>query len=316
MWSRDYEKAGERDSRAVRVTVTPSGEIIVAGTHRRGTLSGNFPLIARFDADGQMLSETNDLSRDLQITDIDADSNGNLVAVATDVGAFDGWIGQLDAMGMTLWSVLWEDPGGAVNSMGLAVDVDGADNATLGGGWAMSRVGLAQYDSSGTERWFNEPLDGVPITEIRALETFDASGDVSALGGTSAKKWLARYSSTGALDWQSDVMDTRSTSTYLPENHDRYTNLGGLAVDGDGNSYVSGCPSADGETSDATVVKVDETGQPVWTITYDSDHGLDDCAHDVVVTPDGGIVMAGVSRHTEGNSVELRFEAFVAKFGP
>jgi len=203
----------------------------------------------------------------------------------------------------------------------LAVDGQGSifvqgivrDKADWGGqkplvaaGNADNDVVLAKYNSNGDHVWsqsfgdkFDDEAGGLsvdPAGNVTMVGSFDhqisfGEGDTHKSKGLS-DIFVARFSGSGQLAWAKTWGDKR------------YDVAVGVGSDAEGNTVLTGwfegaIDFGQGETKstgnkDVFVIKLDESGAPVWVRTFgDKDH---DQGRAVEIDDKGGIVLAGLYR--------------------
>lgn len=272
------------------------------GTNAAGTNSGlNFGWgIAVDEAGNSYASGT--LDRFTSFVDF-----GNGVTL-TDPGAF---VVKYDTNGDASWATTI-DPG----STGLAVDVDGVGSVYVTGGVPQPLggvgMGIWKLDSSGSVAWMSQAdegdglgicVDGAGNSYVAGwfsgTATFgegEANETTLTAGGTS-DGFLAKYDGTGFLVWAKQNLSTAGSQA------------SSIAVDGAGNSYVSGwflgttfgpgeanetTPTSIDGTTDAYVAKYDELGNLAWVKHHGGPTHVD-FGEDVAVDNKGNSFVTGSS---------------------
>lgn len=222
------------------------------------------------------------------------------------------WTAQLGST-----SADYADGGVALDSYGNAYIA----GYTYGGLDGNSNIGgvdlvLVKYDNKGVRQWTLQT--GTAANEWFVDIAIDSSDNIYVTGFTDGDMgensnagvrdiFLAKYSSTGVVQWVSQVGTTSGD-----EGHD-------VAVDSSGNIYVSGFSTGmlDGNTHigghDAVLIKFDSTGVKQWTRQIGSTE--DEIAFGVAVDSNGGIYISG---HTfgefDGNTNAGQFDVFLVKY--
>ncbi|MET3542304.1 Tfp pilus assembly major pilin PilA, partial [Pontibacter aydingkolensis] len=334
-----------------------TGEFLGTATLGSTTLtsSGGWDMfVARYDASGNALwaknptgTGTADYGRSIAV-----DGQGNTYVTGefygtatfgsttlTSAGGADIFVAKYDPSGTVLWALR---AGGTSNELGFGIAVDGSGNAyvtgyfygttTLGsttltssGGWGMF---VAKYNASGTVVWAKQAggtsfnygrgiaVDGqgnAYVTgEFYGTATFEGTTLTSA-GGTDV--FVAKYNASGTVVWAKQAGGTSS-------DYGR-----GIAVDGQGNAYVTGefygTATFEGTTltssggTDMFVAKYNASGTVVWAKQAggtSSDYG-----RGIAVDGSGNAYVTGYFFETVSfGTIELisagRNDMFVAKY--
>ena len=221
------------------VALDASANVYIAGAAASQGAGDYDLLIAKYDSSGAIQWQ-----RTLGGT---ADDTGYGIAVgglggvyvaggvaSAGAGGYDAFLVKYNSSGTLQWQRVL---GGANTDGAYAVAADASDNAYLLGytnsqGSGGYDILLAKYDSSGTIQW-QRSLGGAS-TEIGYGVTVDSSGNPYIVGYTttqgagSADILVAKYNSSGALQWQRILGDSFSNSGY------------GIVVDSTGNMYATG----------------------------------------------------------------------------
>lgn len=105
-------------------------------------------------------------------------------------------------------------------------------------------------DSSGTKDWDVRIESPTSIVTLRAME-LDSNNNLIVVGRVGGRPWIAKYSNSGVIDWQST--SNSGSVTYLD-----------VTSDSSGNYYACGrTPLTDNDTQ-AFVEKFDSSGTPDW----------------------------------------------------
>ncbi|HEV3469226.1 MAG TPA: Ig-like domain-containing protein [Pyrinomonadaceae bacterium] len=234
---------------------------------------------------------------------VDAQGNSYVAGVttgATGAGDTDIVTAKYDPAGALLWAKTFAGPGaGQDQPAALRVDAGGnvyvAGYAHRGATYWQDFVTL-KYDAAGNERWvryYNGPKGETDMA--RSLE-LDAAGNVYVTGCvTSAEPATGRvfeefatvkYDPAGAEQW----VRLHSTKQYL-QNHYAVD----IAVDADGNSYVTGYGVLD-TGYDVVTVKYSPAGQVLWTSRFNGEAtAAADVPVGVLLDPSGHLYVYGYS---------------------
>ncbi len=194
---------------------------------------------------------------------------------------------------------LWTNRYGAVNlsdeAAAVAVDNNGTvfvTGSSRGNGASVDYATLA-YSSGGALLWTNRYNDAANAFDEAVAVAVDGSGNVfvagSSLGGSgSAEYSILAYTSSGVPLW---------TNRYKgPNNGGAY--VSGLALDGNGNVFVTG-HSFEGGTWDYTTIKYSGAGVPLWTNRYDG--GSFNFCVALAVDGSGNVFVTGYSEGAGGH---------------
>ncbi|TKJ41216.1 hypothetical protein CEE37_06005 [candidate division LCP-89 bacterium B3_LCP] len=187
------------------------------------------------------------------------------------------------------------------NGLGIGVDyaqslaIDRNGNAYVTGHSYVNGINsdyaTIKYDSAGVEQWFaryNGPANY--LCDIAKSLAVDADGNVYVTGysegsGTDADYATIKYAPTGIEQWVA-----------------RYNGPGNgpdqaysLAVDLDGNVYVTGASIGSSTGWDYTTIKYDSAGIEQWVATYNGPGNGSDQANSLAVDPSGNVFITGRS---------------------
>jgi hypothetical protein len=264
-----------------------------------------------------------DGNRNTYVTGLSAATWGS--PVAPFVGEYDVFVAKLDANGSLLWNTFL---GGAGIDVGYGISVDANGNAYVTGfsetTWGspirphsgLEDAFVAKLDTNGTLQW-NTFLGGPGYDRAQAHMTVDAAGN-SYVAGESNATWgspvkpfaggwdgfAAKLDTNGALQW----------STFVGGSSNDYGK--GIALDTDGNSYVSGYSYAVWGYQDAFVAKLNANGALQWNTSFGG-ASWDD-AMGIVVDASGNSYVAGRSKATWGSPIRPYVgseDVLVAKLG-
>jgi hypothetical protein len=196
-------------------------------------------------------------------------ARGNLAG--TYKGSYDAWVAKYNSSGSLLWKqqlgtskldYSWDvatDSSGNVYISGFTTGDLAGTNKGNGDAW------VAKYNSSGKLQWKQQL--GTSNYDLSYGVATDSNGNVYISGNTSGDLagtnkgsddvWIARYSSSGKLQWTKQL----GTSTYDFSS--------GVATDSSGNVYISGGTEGDlaGTNKgpyDAWVAKYNSSGSLLW----------------------------------------------------
>jgi uncharacterized delta-60 repeat protein len=221
-----------------------------------------------------------------------ADSGGNSYTfgftAASGAGSTDFLLVKNDPNGKILWE---RTLGGSSDEQGYSVAIDSSDNLYVIGRTNSAGAGsfdflFAKYNSSGVIQW--QRTLGSSGLEIGHAITVDTSNNVYVTGYTSSSGAgsydlvLAKYNSSGTIQWQ------RTLGGSLVEEGRA------LTTDSSGNVYVLGhTSSVGGGNYDMFLVKYDSSGTVQWQRVIGED-GFDSPGG-VVTDSSGNVYLVGYS---------------------
>lgn len=261
--------------------------------------------------------------------DVMAMAGGGCVVLGT-VGSMEGdvigshgppdiWLIKLDANGQILWqhcyggteadiaSRLLHTSDGGYLILGKTWSVDGDVDCTgvLQQAWAV------KVDSAGTIQWqacLAGGMDGSAASFQSAVETADggylAAGQTFASDGIwdenhgQSDFFAAKLSATGAVEWLHCYGGSGPDEAWA------------IRCTPDGNYVIAGTTGSTngqvttGNTGQVWVIKIDGTGNLIWNHRMGGSGGgpdMNDLANDLIVCPDGRILVVGSTASNEGD---------------
>lgn len=164
---------------------------------------------------------------------------------------------------------------------------------------------IAKVDSNGKIQWANDLLFATnaqpyssPLTWPFDIQQTSDGGYVlvgyAIAPGENYNPWIAKLSSTGAVQWAHVLVDPNSQ--YSAAYSVRQTSDGGYLIGGE----VSYVINANYTEAEITIFKLDSTGALVWQRDYAA--GVDAYFHSLSLTSDGGAIVNGSVSTENGNS--------------
>lgn len=235
---------------------------------------------------------------------IATDSVGSAYVAGQDHGNGDyqSWfVLKYQSNGLTIWTNRLHSGGG---DDAYAIAVDRADNVYVTGASPSGSDKdclTIKYKPDGTAVWTNR-YNGRPNggDYVQAIEADDAGNTyVTGLSG------LTNYSNAGA-DYATIKYRADGTAAWT----NRYDGLGnafdaaqGLAVDREGNVFVTGRSTGSGTGWDPATIKYRPDGTPAWTNRVNGAGVFStDSATSVIPAASGDVVVAGTVVNTDGSS--------------
>lgn len=170
-------------------------------------------------------------------------------------------------------------------------------------------IWVGKYNfSDGSEVWF-KTFNGTSNSEdIGRAIAADAEENVYVAGyttvaGEGKNIWLRKYKPDGTIDF---------TKTYNNDDQNLDDEAYGIAVDAEGNIYLTGAISVDGPADqDIWVRKYDADGNVIWTETVGGSADSQDRGTDVAIGPNGELYVVGWLINTV-SSVDI----FIRRYDP
>jgi uncharacterized delta-60 repeat protein len=280
------------------IAVDQQGNVYVTGYGFDKESHFDFVTI-KYDSEGKLIwakryngpANSSDYAQALEV-----DQAGSVYVVGHSNGIdsyLDATIVKYDQSGRVMWARRYEGPG---NRGDWAYDVKRSpDGGIVVAGYSFGRGTehdylILKYNPVGDLLWaarYNPPRNRDDVCESLAIDT---KGNVYVTGiirnvNTEYDMATLKYDARGRQEWLAFYAG--------PElNYDAAKDIG---VDSEGNAYVTGY-SFVGETEyDIVTVKYDTEGHEKWTKTHDGPTHRIDCGLELLVLPDGGVLVAGVS---------------------
>ena len=229
---------------------------------------------------------------------------------------------KYDPDGNELWVAEYSNPDGweYAYARDLAVDTEGNIHVTgysEGAGTGKDYVTI-KYDPTGSELWIARHNGTESAYDAATALAVDAVGNVYVTGvsegtGTGGDYLTIKYDPAGSEIWTARY----DAAAYTDEPHD-------LAVDVNGNVYVTGHSEGLGADIDYATIKYDPAGNPLWIARYDGPGNDRDYPHALALDDSGNVYVTGYS---EGSGMKRDYatikydpdgnEAWVARYdGP
>jgi len=306
-WSRQYGLP-ENSNTAYAMTVDNAGNIYVTGTFQTSTKD---IVTIKYDTNGNRLwakhyAATADPGISLEPDDTPAsiavDRNGNVCVVGHSIPGDDSYTEfvtlKYDAAGNELWAAKQRFDYGAATD--IAIDVSG--NVYLGGYARLTR-GFNQdylaikYDSAGRLRWWtNFDVDGggdfAYAIAVDAAANVYLAGDVTFFD--EADDGFEINSTFGTVK-----IDSTGQPLWLIGEGTNFSDAGesarDVAVDAQGNIYVTGFAEWSPGNIDFLTVKYDIEGNQAWIRNYTGPGSFLDAASKLVIDYAGNVYVTGFS---------------------
>jgi uncharacterized delta-60 repeat protein len=224
------------------------------------------------------------------------DSLSNVYVTGYSYGAgtdYDYATVKYNSAGVEQWVQRYNGPGNEWDGA-YSLAVDGQGNVYVTGpscGSATSYdYATVKYNSAGVQQWVQR-YNGPGNDDDGALSlTVDGQGYVYVVGysvssGTSYDYATVKYNSAGVQQW---------VQRYSGPGND-WDAAWSLAVDGQGNVYVTGESYGSGTSSDYATIKYNSLGDTLWVRRYNGSGNNDDNAYSLAVDGQGNVYVTGSS---------------------
>ncbi len=305
LWTNRYNGAANGADRASSAAVDKNGNVFVTGYSSGSGSSSDYLTIAYLDAGVPLW--TNRYNGPANGTDqanaVAADSSGNLFVTGLSIGSggnSDYATIAYSSSGAALWTNRYNGPGnGTDQANALAVDSGGnvfVTGYSYGSGSSSDYLTIA-YSGLGVALWTNRYDGPGNSTDSAAAVAVDNSGNVFVTGdsfGTARSSDYATiaYSATGMALWTNRYNGPGNTND----------SASSVAVDANGNVFVTGHSIGAGTGSDYTTITYSATGTALWTNRYNGPVNGPDHATAIAADNSGNVVVTGFSTGSGGNS--------------
>jgi uncharacterized delta-60 repeat protein len=201
---------------------------------------------------------------------------------------------KYNSTGNVVWVARYNGPGNDDDrAVAIAVDVNGNVYVTGESKGSTSNLDYTtiKYDTNGNQLWmarYNGPANSEDIAHGIAL---DASGNVYVTGeskgsNTNIDYATVKYSPSGSQLW---VKRYNGPVSYQDSAY-------AIAVDVNGNVYVTGESKGNGSCTDYATIKYDFNGNQLWVKRYNGSANYYDTAYSIAIDSSGNIFVTGKSK--------------------
>ena len=319
LWARRYDGPAGEDDFGEAIAIDGSGNVHVTG--RSGVTPADSDYITlKYDPAGQELwtpaRYDGPAKGDDEAVAVAVDESGNVYVTgrsrSTETGDDIATV-KYGPNGQEIWVARHDGPASG-SDFAAALALDGQGNIIVAGSSLGSQNDLdfvtLKYDPAKTEIWgkrFDGPLTGDDQASALAV---DAAGNVHLTGRIDhlfncSNEDLARPGDYGTLKY-----DAAGNLLWVAryEGSDRFSSAfaRAIALDGDGNVYVTGADDhffacdieLEPTEDDYATLKYSPQGEELWLATYDGPEDLDDGAADIAVDDDGNVYVTGQAGST------------------
>jgi len=203
------------------------------------------------------------------------------------------WVRKYDFDGNEVWTSTHNGTATYAHDEGCAIAVDGKGNVYVTGFEdvtdELSNIWVRKYKTNGDIVWTNthngiaDGFDGGNGIAVDASDNVYVTG-YEYVDGQSRNIWLRKYDSSGKDLW---------TKTYNNNIYNGYEAGSDIAVDRDGNVYITGYEQVSDENYNIWVRKYNSEGNEVWTKTYNGTTDGDDRGHGIAIDGAGNVYVTG-----------------------
>ena len=296
LWQRVL--GGASSDAAIAVAIDSADNVYVTGYTNSTGAGNNDLLLAKYNSSGtiqwqRVLGGVNsDLGQGVAI-----DSGDNVYLVG-DTGDGDLLIAKYNSSGTLQWQ---RDLGGAYSEEGDFIAVDSSGNLYVTGRTSSAGAGnndllLAKYNSSGTIQW--QRVLGGSGSDVGLGVAIDSEDNVYVTGANessgegSAEFLLAKYNSSGTIQWQRGLGGVSEDLAFA------------VTTDSNNNVYVCGRTVSSGEGGyDFLIAKYNSSGTIQWQRVLGGSGS--DVAFSMVVDSEDALQILGVTSSTGAGSDDL-----------
>jgi hypothetical protein len=312
-WVTRYNGPGNDIDKAWSLAIDGQSNVYVTGESRGSGTYNDYATIkynvlgvqqwvARYDGLGNSTDAANDIA---------VDGQGNVYVTGYSSGAtvyYDYATIKYNSLGVQQWAARYNGPADDWD-YAVALAVDGQGNVYVTGGSNGSGnfdYVTIKYDSNGDSVWvsrYNGPANSSDMAKDLVI---DGQGNVyvtgSSINSGAYDYTTIKYYSNGDTAWVSRYNGSG--------NGDDEANV--VAVDGQGNVYVTGYSTGSGANYDYTTIKYDDLGVQQWVARYNGPGNSQDIAYGLAVDGQGNVYVTGfvVGSGAYNNYTTIKYNAF------
>jgi uncharacterized delta-60 repeat protein len=304
VWVRKYNGPGSGDDAAYAIAVDKNGNVYVTGRSNGGSGTYYDYATIKYNSSGSVMWErrydrgggTGDLDDEAMALAVDSSENVYVTGRFTTI--------KYDSSGNTMWVRVF-------SGEAYAITVDNIKNVYVTGRSAGSYDYLTiKYNSSGDTLWTRrysgagkgyKMIDSYDYANSKGFRrggggaaiAVDTSGNIYVTGrnndssNNSSDYATIKYNSSGDTMWARRYHGLYSTG---------WDEAIALAIDNNGDVYVTGRSCASGTDYDYATIKYNSAGDTMWVRRYNGPGNGEDCATGIVVDNSGNVYVTGYSK--------------------
>lgn len=296
-WAARYNGPDGGDDHAEAIAVDISGNVYVTGT------SGTGYATIKYDSTGQeqWVARYDSQNGSGEATALTVDSSGNVYVTGGSSGpdgSTDYATVKYNSNGQQQWVARYSGPEtvGGDYATGIAIDNSGNVYVTgdSGGSGTGGDYATVKYNSDGQQQWVARYDGPVHQFDGALAIALDNIGNVYVTGSS--------FGSGGDYDYATIKYNTSGQQQWLARYNGSPNGLDfaiALAVDGSGNTYVTGSSEGSGTSDDYATIKYDSAGEQQWVARYNGPGNHLDAAYAIAVDNAGGVYVTGYSDDTD-----------------
>lgn len=295
-WAVRYFLPGNGVDNAKAMVLDAAGNIYVTGESYSSEGNSDFATVKYNSAgDQQWVARYNGPGNYIDYAvSIAVDASGNVFVSGYSTGIntdYDFTTIKYSSSGIQLWVQRYSSSGNLGDQV-KSMAIDAAGNIYITGSsyetGESSNFTTIKYNSAGTQIWLQSYNGPGNNSEIPFDITVDNSGNVFITGsstgsGTSLDYCTIKYNSSGILQW---IQRYNGTGNYIDQSYS-------IAVDPQGDVYVTGTSRETVSGSDCTTIKYSSNGAQLWIQKYSGPGNLNDQAYSLALDQAGNVIITG-----------------------
>ncbi len=301
IWRARYNGSGHGDNVPSTIHVDGSGNVYVTGWSWDSVTGRDYATIkyntsgieqwaVRYNGTGNGFDEANALA-------VDPAGNVYVTGYSKGLGTGNDYVAvKYNFAGAEQWVARYNGPGsGEDYTTAIALDANSNVYVTGHSEGSGTRLDYAtiKYNSVGAEQWVTRYHGLGNGSDQAAALAVDLAGNVYVTGssagtGTNSDYATVKYNTAGVQQWAARYNGPVSGGDYTTA----------LALDANGNVYITGWSLGSNERSDYVTIKYSPTGVQQWVARYNGPGNDWDEATALLIDANGNVFVTGKSRRT------------------